>query len=237
MAAIQAELKRHRPTSLPRWRPPPRRRRPTRGCRTSTGPISPFVTIDPRGAMDLDQAMHIERDGDGYVVHYAIADVAAFVAPGDPVDVEANRAARRCTAPTPRSRCTRRCSSEGAASLLPDQVRPALLWTITLDATGEAHRREGGAGAGAVARSSSTTPSVQARSTPAPADEPLALLQEVGELRLAQEAERGGVSLPLPEQEIDIEGDRWRLEFRDAAAGRAVERPDLAAHRHGRGVD
>src|SRR5918996_3830729 len=40
----------------------------------------PFVTIDPESARDLDQAMHIERSGDGYVVHYAIADVAAFVA-------------------------------------------------------------------------------------------------------------------------------------------------------------
>ncbi|HSE55467.1 MAG TPA: RNB domain-containing ribonuclease, partial [Nocardioidaceae bacterium] len=40
------------------------------------------------------------------------------------------------------------------------------------------------------------------------------LLREVGELRLAREAARGGVSLPLPEQEIDIDGDRWALEFR-----------------------
>ena len=42
----------------------------------------------------MTQALHIERDPDapgGYVVHYAIADVAAFVSPGDPVDVEANR--------------------------------------------------------------------------------------------------------------------------------------------------
>ena len=49
-----------------------------------------FVTIDPESARDLDQAMHIERDPDvsgGYVVHYAIADVAAFVTAGDPVDV------------------------------------------------------------------------------------------------------------------------------------------------------
>src|SRR5689334_5758345 len=46
----------------------------------------PFVTIDPATSMDLDQALHIERDGDGYVVHYAIADVAAFVTPGDAVD-------------------------------------------------------------------------------------------------------------------------------------------------------
>src|SRR4051812_46349706 len=51
----------------------------------------PFLTIDPAGSMDLDQALHLERDGDGYVVHYAIADVAAFVSPGDPVDVEAHR--------------------------------------------------------------------------------------------------------------------------------------------------
>jgi exoribonuclease R len=40
------------------------------------------------------------------------------------------------------------------------------------------------------------------------------LLKEVGELRLAREAARGGVSLPLPEQEIIDEGGRWRLEFR-----------------------
>ena len=46
------------------------------------------------------------------------------------------------------------------------------------------------------------------------ADELFILLQEVGELRQRKEAERGGVSLPLPEQEIDIQGDRWRLEFR-----------------------
>src|SRR3546814_12790491 len=50
-----------------------------------------FVTVDPPGAMDLDQALHLERDGDGYVVHYAIADVAAFVAPGHPDDAEAHR--------------------------------------------------------------------------------------------------------------------------------------------------
>jgi exoribonuclease R len=40
------------------------------------------------------------------------------------------------------------------------------------------------------------------------------LLGEVGELRRAREAERGGVSLPLPDQEIDIDGDRWSLSFR-----------------------
>ena len=102
--------------------------------------------------MDLDQALHLARDGDGYVVSYAIADLAAFVTPGDPVDVEANRAARRCTAPTPRSRCTRKVLSEGAGSLLPDEVRPALLWTIQLDADGSRTDVDVRARAGAVDR-------------------------------------------------------------------------------------
>src|SRR3546814_10863674 len=41
-----------------------------------------LVSIDPPDAMDLDQAMFVERVGDGYRVHYAIADVGAFVSPG-----------------------------------------------------------------------------------------------------------------------------------------------------------
>jgi exoribonuclease R len=40
------------------------------------------------------------------------------------------------------------------------------------------------------------------------------LLKEVGELRLQREAARGGISLPLPEQEVEVAGDEWSLEFR-----------------------
>ena len=46
----------------------------------------PFVTIDPPGSRDLDQAIHIERRGDGHRVSYAIADVSAFVEPGGALD-------------------------------------------------------------------------------------------------------------------------------------------------------
>src|SRR5699024_2277928 len=51
----------------------------------------PLVTLDPPGAMDLDQAMYLERSGDGYRVWYAIADVGAFVEPGGVIDQEARR--------------------------------------------------------------------------------------------------------------------------------------------------
>src|SRR5215218_618237 len=50
----------------------------------------PFVTIDPPGSRDLDQALHIARRGDGHRVSYAIADVGAFVAPGGALDREAH---------------------------------------------------------------------------------------------------------------------------------------------------
>src|SRR5215207_2952120 len=51
----------------------------------------PFVTLDPADAIDLDQAFTIERAGDDLVLHYAIADVAAFVEHGGAVDQEAWR--------------------------------------------------------------------------------------------------------------------------------------------------
>ena len=97
----------------------------------------PFVTIDPASALDLDQAMHLERDGDGYVVHYAIADVGAFVAPGDPVDAEAHRRGETLYGADSKVPLHPKVLSEDAASLLPDVVRPAQLWTIKVDATGE----------------------------------------------------------------------------------------------------
>src|SRR5215218_7530370 len=50
----------------------------------------PFVTIDPPGSRDLDQALHIERHAGGHRVWYAIADVGAFVAPAGALDREAH---------------------------------------------------------------------------------------------------------------------------------------------------
>jgi exoribonuclease R len=42
----------------------------------------------------------------------------------------------------------------------------------------------------------------------------LQLLREVGRLREQQERDRGGISLPLPEQEVEVADDGFHLEFR-----------------------
>jgi exoribonuclease R len=170
----------------------------------------PFVTSDPESAMDLDQAMHLGRDGDGYVVRYAIADLTAFITPGDPVDVEANERGESLYGADSKIPLHPKVISEAAASLLPDQVLPAFVWTLDLDADGQVNevRVER-------ARVRSTAKldyeSVQARGA---GDELFDLLKEIGERRIAIEAERGGVNLPMPEQEIVVDGDQWRLEFR-----------------------
>jgi exoribonuclease R len=173
----------------------------------------PLVTIDPPTSMDLDQAMHIVRDGDGYVVYYAIADLAAFISPGDPIDLEANKRGMTLYGADSRVPLHPTVLSEGAASLLPDQVCPALLWTIKVDETGEGtdvHVER--------ARVRSTAKldyaAVQRAIDGGTADEPLKLLKKVGRLRMAREAARGGVSLPLPEQQVSVDGDQWSLEFR-----------------------
>jgi exoribonuclease R len=173
----------------------------------------PFVTIDPESAMDLDQALHIERAGDGYVVHYAIADVAAFVTPGDTVDMEAHRRGETLYGASQKVPLHPKVISEDAGSLLEGEVRPALLWTIQVDETGEGtdvHVER--------ARVRSTWKlsyvSAQAAIDDGSAGETLLLLKEIGELRIHRDAVRGGVSLPLPEQEIDIQGQHWALEFR-----------------------
>lgn len=173
----------------------------------------PLVTLDPAGSTDLDQAVHIARSGRGYRVSYAIADVAAFVEPGGPIDVETHRRGQTLYAPDHRIPLHPPVLSEGAASLLPDQVRPALLWSIDLDSSGEGVRVNVER-AQVRSRRQYSYEEADAQLTADQVDEPLALLREVGRLRQQRERDRGGVSLSLPDQEVVV-GDRtWSLVFR-----------------------
>ncbi|WP_297666295.1 RNB domain-containing ribonuclease [uncultured Corynebacterium sp.] len=100
----------------------------------------PFVTIDPAGSMDLDQAVNIQDAPDGdarWRVLYAIADVAAFVDPAGPLMAESLQRGQTMYLPDEPTRLHPAELSEGSASLLPDQTRPAVVWDILLRADGE----------------------------------------------------------------------------------------------------
>lgn len=173
----------------------------------------PFVTIDPPGSRDLDQALHLDRRRGGYVVRYAIADVAAFVPIGSEVDLEAHRRGLTLYAPDRRTPLYPPTLSEDKVSLLPDQDRPALVWEIDLDGDGEIV--EGRVGRAMVrSRAQLTYDQVQGQLDAATASPPLRLLAEVGRLRRLLEEERGAIALPVPEQKVVHEDGGWALEYR-----------------------
>ncbi|MFN2519266.1 MAG: RNB domain-containing ribonuclease [Jatrophihabitantaceae bacterium] len=176
----------------------------------------PFVTVDPTGSRDLDQAVHIARVCDGYLVSYAIADVASFVRPNSALDAETQRRGETLYFPDLRVPLHPPSLSEDAASLLPDQSRPAVLWQIGLDAAGEVTavdvRR-----ARVRSRAQLDYAGLQKLLAEGNAPEAVALLQEVGTLRIALARRRHAIDLDLPEQRV--EGDAklgWTLALRAA---------------------
>ena len=177
----------------------------------------PFFTLDPPGSMDLDQAVHFAREGEGYRVRYAIADVPAFVAPGGPLDLATRSRGQTTYCPDRRIGLHPPVLAEGAASLLPGVVRPAYVWDLCLDAEGVVTSAEV---ARALIRSEERLDyeSVQRALDEGTTEERLLLLREVGELREAQERARGGASLPMPEQQVrrSADGSGFVLEFRPA---------------------
>ncbi|MGC9667201.1 RNB domain-containing ribonuclease [Planosporangium sp. 12N6] len=174
----------------------------------------PFVTIDPPGSLDLDQAMCLQRrSGGGYRVYYAIADVAAWVRPGGAVDLETWRRGQTVYLPDGTVPLHPKVLSEGAASLLPDRDRPAVLWTIDLDADGAT---VGVAVERALVRSRAKLDyeRVQSEVDAGRAADPVALLPEIGKLLIERGLARGAVNLPIPDQEVERDGDGWRLRLR-----------------------
>ncbi|MEW1656540.1 MULTISPECIES: RNB domain-containing ribonuclease [unclassified Streptomyces] len=174
----------------------------------------PLFTLDPPGTQDLDQAMFLSRrQGGGYRVHYAIADIAAFITPGGALDAEAHHRVATLYFPDERIPLHPTVLSEGAASLLPDQDRPAVLWQLDLAPDGTLTRT---AVRRALVRSRARLhyAGVQRVLDDGTAEEPLALLGEIGLRREEQETARGAISLNVPEQEIVERDGRYTLVYR-----------------------
>ncbi|MDO5031319.1 RNB domain-containing ribonuclease [Corynebacterium sp.] len=167
----------------------------------------PLVTIDPAGSMDLDQAVCIEARDGGYLVHYAIADVAAFIAPGGEVERESLQRGQTIYLPDEPARLHPQELSEDRASLLEGVDRPAVLWTFQLDSRGEV---EDFTLQRALVRSRAQLDydSVHADMERGQLHSSIALLPEVGRLRQASSLRRHAISLRIPSQRVqEVEGD------------------------------
>jgi exoribonuclease R len=175
-----------------------------------------LVTVDPPGSKDLDQAVHISSDGSGYLISYAIADVASFVAARPALDAETNQRVETYYFPDTRVPLHPLVLSEGAASLLPGQPRPAALWQIRIDSDGavvavDVYRAQ------VKSRAQWDYPALQQVIGTAAAPAGLAALPEVGELLLRAARVRQAIALNTAEQIVEADQavpGGWRLAFR-----------------------
>lgn len=174
----------------------------------------PFVTLDPAGSRDLDQALHLAPHGDGWRVRYAIADVGAHVTPGGAIDADTWARAETVYCPDVRVGLHPPAMSEGFASLLPGQVTKAVVWDMSVAADGTPGlfgvRR-------AWVRSRRQYAYDELRdSPPAEAAQLVRELAGLGAARRAAMARAGAITLPKPSQEVTADGGMLRLEFRAA---------------------
>ncbi|MCP2249638.1 RNB domain-containing protein [Lentzea aerocolonigenes] len=176
----------------------------------------PLVTIDPPGAKDLDQALCLERTASGFVVHYAIADLGLFVTPDGALDSEVRERGQTIYLPDGNVPLHPTVLSEGAASLLPGVTRPAVLWTFTCSADGEPVSVEVRR-ALVRSRAQFDYASVQESFDAGNPHPSVAALAEFGPLRRELARERGAIELQLPEQEVEPDGEGWKLVTRPRA--------------------
>ena len=198
----------------------------------------PFVTLDPASSTDLDQAFVIEQSGSDLILRYAIADVGWFVHEGDPVDAEAWRRGETIYMPDERISLYPPVLSEGAASLLPDAVKPAVIFAVRIAS-------DGGSSLDGAERAIVRSRDKLGYATVRPEDLP-AGFDELSRRVAAAEQARGASRVDPPQQQVVERGKgSFTLEFRPvSAAEQANAALSLAAnlaiadalYKHGTGL-
>lgn len=202
----------------------------------------PFVTLDPASSTDLDQAFAIERrsggasapDGD-LLLHYAIADVGWFVRPGDALDTQAWKRGATLYMPDGKAPLYPAALADGAASLLPDVDRAAVVFQVSLSPEGGA-TLEGAERAVIRSRAKLAYTTVTVEQLPGEFGE---FVRRVA----AAEVQRGAARVESPEQVVERDDGRFRLSFRprleserDNAALSLATNLAVAAAMHAAGV-
>lgn len=172
----------------------------------------PFVTVDGPGTRDLDQALYIETAPQGgWRVLYALADPAWCVKPGTALFDESLRRGSSYYLPGLCVPMLPRALSEGITSLNENVLRRAVVFEMTLDASGECN-----ATTVTRARMKSvaklTFQQVQSflddgTPLPARAAEPsVRLLRDVGRARMQRAVQRDVIHYRRTEVEVKLSG-------------------------------
>ena len=93
----------------------------------------PAYTIDPETAKDFDDAISVRREGDGLRAWVHIADVAAYVSPGSPLDRDAFERALSVYVPGTVEPMLPHALSDDLCSLRPHLERRCLTVEVPFD--------------------------------------------------------------------------------------------------------
>ncbi len=166
----------------------------------------PFVTLDPSSSTDLDQAFAIEAAGSDMLLHYAIADVGWFVPDGGAMDSEAWQRGTSQYLPDGKVPLYPPVLSEGAASLLADGERPAVILTVRVDPAGKARLDQ-------AERARIRSRAKLGYETVSSEELPDGFAELTGRIEEAERS-RGAARVEPPEQEVVAENGCFRLQLR-----------------------
>lgn len=168
----------------------------------------PMVTLDPASSTDLDQAFTIDRDGNDLVLSYALADVGAFVQDDGVIEREAWQRGLTIYGLAEKVSLYPKVISQGAASLLPDGPRPAVLAIVSIRPDGTVKLRSIKR-AICWSRAKLAYDSVDLKCLP--------YLEDFAKRMWADEITRGAVRIEFPQQEVIVDDSApggVRLDFR-----------------------
>jgi exoribonuclease-2 len=173
-----------------------------------------ILTVDDASTREIDDGLSVEAlSGERRRIGVHIADPAAFVEPGDPVDREALARGITHYFPDARLPMLPGSISEDAASLLPGADRPALSFLVDVDASGDVVAFEI---LRSIVRSRERLDYDEADSLVTGGRRDLAELLAVADLREGRRIEAGAVTIGLPEVQPHVDGNgRVTLERRD----------------------
>jgi exoribonuclease-2 len=163
----------------------------------------PILTIDGPATRDFDDALHIEKQGENYLVGIHISDVGLFVKPGTALFDEALQRGTSIYFPEKPLPMFPQPLSEGKLSLFKDENRPAVSFLVLLSPTAEILKYE----------LVHSIISVKRQLTYSEADrlikqeEELAGLAALSKLLRQRRVNNGALLLPVPELHISIKPD------------------------------
>ncbi len=172
----------------------------------------PVFTIDGPATRDFDDALHIEKQGDNYLVGIHISDVGFYVKQGSALFAEALTRGTSIYFPDKLISMLPPELSEDKLSLLENQERPALSFLVLLSPTAEILKFE-------IVRSIVSVKqqlTYQAADRLIEQDQRFAALAALSVLLRQKRVNNGALLLPMPDLNINIREDK-SIEIRRSA--------------------